>query len=188
MNEMKTDGKQNNRGFSLVELVVVISIMAVFVGFVSVSAGVISGRQAREARDKLLSSLETVQAKTMGKYESVAELSYDDASRQYVLTCTFNKGTDSESTEVKVIGSNKCIIYYAVDALEGDVGTAEECAGNEHLKKIAAGSSVSFSFERSDGSLKEGADGYITHIYVVQGNHDPYGIRLYPETGKMIEE
>jgi prepilin-type N-terminal cleavage/methylation domain-containing protein len=108
--------RQNNKGVSLVELIVVISIMAVLTGMVSVGAGILVGRAAKETRDMLLTSLENVRAQTMGKDAISVELSYTD--NKYVLTYTYNKTTAAKGTETvtesKVIGTEKCIMRTAV--------------------------------------------------------------------------
>jgi prepilin-type N-terminal cleavage/methylation domain-containing protein len=129
MKVTKTDQKLNNKGFSLVELIVVISIMAVMVGFVSIGTGILSGKRAKEARDKLLSSLENVRTQTMGKDSIDATLSYDSASGQYILTYVINKdknaaAEEDEDSGTKVICGSSCIIYYAYGDLSGDVSTA----------------------------------------------------------------
>jgi prepilin-type N-terminal cleavage/methylation domain-containing protein len=192
--------RRNNRGFSLVELIIVIAIMTVMTGMVSVGTGLLSGRAARETRDKLLSSLESVRAQTMGKDEIQAELTYDASSGQYILKYTYNKTTVVSGTktttpieESKVIGTDKCTIYYADSSFSDTVDTAADCESKLGSNKVAEGSSLKFSFDRSSGALKaetdaSGAEYYIGHIYVVQGSHDPYSIRIYPETGKMMEE
>lgn len=42
---MKTGRNNSNRGYSLVELIVVIAIMAILVGVFSISVGSLSGRK-----------------------------------------------------------------------------------------------------------------------------------------------
>jgi prepilin-type N-terminal cleavage/methylation domain-containing protein len=187
--------RQNNKGVSLVELIVVISIMAILTGMVSVGAGILVGRAAKETRDMLLTSLENVRAQTMGKDAISVELSYTD--NKYMLTYTYNKTTAAHGTETvtesKVIGTDKCTIYYADSSFSDTIATASDCENLLGGSKVTAGNPLRFSFDRSSGALKastdaSGATFYIAHIYVVQGDHDPYGIRLYPETGKMTEE
>ena len=199
MKMRKTDMKLNNRAFSLVELIVVIAIMSVLVGFVSVGAGILSGKAARETRDKLLSSLENVKTQSLGKNAIDASLSYDASKKQYILTYTYLKTTvlgNPTVTESKTVGTDKCEIYFADNTFSDVITSADDCInyyGSNDIGKIDETTSVSFSFDRSSGALKpyisvSGVDYYIEHIYVVQGSHDPYGIRLYPETGKMTEE
>lgn len=204
MKMRKTDMKLNNRAFSLVELIVVIAIMSVLVGFVSVGTGILSGKAARETRDKLLSSLENVKTQTLGKNAIDASISYDASKKQYILTYSYLKTTvlidgskdTSTVTESKTVGTDKCEIYFADNTFSDVITSADDCInyyGSSDIGKIDETTSVSFSFDRSSGALKPyisvgGVDYYIEHIYVVQGAHDPYGIRLYPETGKMTEE
>jgi prepilin-type N-terminal cleavage/methylation domain-containing protein len=207
MRNTKTDTKQNNRGFSLVELIVVISIMSILVGLVSVGAGTLSGKKAKVARDKLISSLDNVRTQTMGKESIDATLYYDSASSQYVLQYTYTNttkksGESSNSSDVtvnKAIGSSQCIIYYAVTGNSTGISTAQDCEDNLSANKVTGDQALEFSFNRSSGELTAytvvtGDDGSSTrtqvdldYIYVVQGSHDPYGIRFYRVTGKMTE-
>ena len=50
---MKTGRKNNNSGFSLVELVIVIAIMAVLVGVMATSITSLTGRKSGNVRTKL---------------------------------------------------------------------------------------------------------------------------------------
>jgi hypothetical protein len=116
------------------------------------------------------------------------------------LKYTYNKTTGNNGAktitpveESRVIGTDKCTIYYADSTFSDTVDTAADCESKLSGSKVAEGCSLKFSFDRSSGALKaetdaSGAEYFIAHIYVVQGTHDPYSIRIYPETGKMTEE
>ena len=56
---MKTGRKNNNSGFSLVELVIVIAIMAVLVGVMATSITSLTGRKVRKCADEIVTTLES---------------------------------------------------------------------------------------------------------------------------------
>jgi prepilin-type N-terminal cleavage/methylation domain-containing protein len=173
--------KKDNRGFSLVELIVVIAIMAVLVGVASVSVGLLSGKQAKQTRDELKSKLESVRIQTMGKRTVTAVLAANaSGSYELVVTSTLDASAEPEITTY-TLGGSSCAIYYSCDkdcvyAADGDDLTA------------LTGGGLTMEFDRSSGAMKAlNGSSYLYHLYVVQ-NNKVYGIRFYPETGKMEEE
>ena len=64
---MKTGRKNNNSGFSLVELVIVIAIMAVLVGVMATSITSLTGRKVRKCADEIVTTLERTRVLTLGK-------------------------------------------------------------------------------------------------------------------------
>jgi prepilin-type N-terminal cleavage/methylation domain-containing protein len=169
--------KLNNRGFSLVELIVVIAVIVVL-GAATVSlTGLLNGRQAKQAREQLFSKLDSVRTTTMGKRNTTATL--DINGTDYILTVDSTvDGTNTQTNEYKIADSNKVKIYYST---EKD-GSRSELS-----------SPVTIEFDRSSGALKangteaDGSPKYIRYIYVVQGSKE-YGIKIYPETGKIQKE
>ena len=59
--------KDDNRGFSLVELIVVVAILAILLGVMAANIGRISGYRAKECRTKVVSSLENGRLVTLSK-------------------------------------------------------------------------------------------------------------------------
>ena len=55
---MKTGRKNNNSGFSLVELIIVIAIMAVLVGVMATSITSLTGRKVRKCADEIVTTLD----------------------------------------------------------------------------------------------------------------------------------
>ncbi len=170
--------RRNDRGFSLVELVVVIAIMAVLAGLVTIGVSVLNGRQAKECRDELESKLENVRVQTMGKRTVTAKL-YETANGGYALTVTSaleTDGSDAASTDYS-LGGKSCEIYYSCEK-DATYATATD------LMPVDS-SGLEIEFDRASGAQKELSSGvYVYHIFVVQGSK-VYGIRFYPETGKM---
>jgi prepilin-type N-terminal cleavage/methylation domain-containing protein len=170
--------KLNNRGFSLVELIVVIAVIVVL-GAATVSlTGLLNGRQAKQAREQLFSKLDAVRTTTMGKRNTTATI--DLNGTDYVLTVVSTvSGTDPQTTEYKIADSKKVKLYYSKES--GGGGRTEIT------------SPVTLEFDRASGALKadgteaDGSPSYIRYIYAVQGSKE-YGIKIYPETGKIQKE
>lgn len=82
---MKTGRKNNNSGFSLVELVIVIAIMAVLVGVMATSITSLTGRRVRKCADEIVTTLERTRVLTLGKEQNQVEcvISYNDTTREY---------------------------------------------------------------------------------------------------------
>lgn len=80
---MKTGRKNNNSGFSLVELVIVIAIMAVLVGVMATSITSLTGRRVRKCADEIVTTLERTRVLTLGKEQNQVEcvISYNDTTR-----------------------------------------------------------------------------------------------------------
>ncbi|MDD6156095.1 MAG: type II secretion system protein [Lachnospiraceae bacterium] len=168
--------RQNNRGYSLVELVVVIAIMAVLTGFVVLSVSMISTKKAKQCRDELESKLEYVRTVNLSKSATVANI-YKNAEGEYVLKLkTTVKGVETE-TEYP-LDSKGCTMRYSkeVTAVYSDTLPEVDDTG------------IFIEFDRSSGAIKKDAsDECIRHIYVTKGNKT-YGIKFYQETGKMEME
>jgi prepilin-type N-terminal cleavage/methylation domain-containing protein len=176
-------GKKDHHGYSLVELIVVVAIMAVLVGAASVSVGMLSGKQAKQTRDELKAKLENVRILTMGKRTVTAKLT-TDASGSYVLVVTSSLDTEKNPEVTSyTLGGSSCRIYYSCD---------QDCVYAEDGEDLTALTEevLTLEFDRSSGAMKalsSSDDFYLYHLYVVQ-NNKVYGIRFYPETGKMEEE
>lgn len=82
---MKTGRKNNNSGFSLVELIVVIAIMAVVTGVMVGSISSLTGRKVRKCADEIATTLERARVLTLGKEQNQVEcvISYHTSTGEY---------------------------------------------------------------------------------------------------------
>ena len=178
----RKNSKIENQGLSLIELVVTIAIMAILVGLVSLSVGVLTGKQAKQCRDELASKLESVRALTMGKESVIANLFQDDTGA-YVLRVTSKKNSEDTSPTVTdvILPSSKCTISYSLQE-DGATKTELTYSGDPD------DNGIKLEFDRASGALKKDNSGVcVYHIYVTQGNKS-FGLRIYQETGKIVLE
>ena len=59
--------KNDNRGMSIIEIVIILAMMAVLLGFMTNIVGYLSGKQARECAYKIDASLAGIRMDTMSK-------------------------------------------------------------------------------------------------------------------------
>lgn len=73
--------EMNNRGFSLIELVVVVAIMALMVGMGSLAVSLLIGSEAKQAAEKIGAQLNEVKTGSMSRYSEDLNIVYvPDAS------------------------------------------------------------------------------------------------------------
>ena len=65
--------KQENKGFSLVELIVVIAIMTILTGLISAGIGMAVSKPADECIDKFKASLQSIRVTSMRKIDAHIE-------------------------------------------------------------------------------------------------------------------
>ena len=69
--------EKNNKGFSLIELVVVIAIMAILVGLIVVSLSTVFGTKALECAEKVSAKIDSVKTGSVSLYNETMVLKYD---------------------------------------------------------------------------------------------------------------
>ena len=154
---MKT-GLKNNKGFTLVELIVVIAIMAVLTGFIITGIGLLSTLSSRQCARQLKQSIGQARIETMGK---------DSTDNCYYLeeTKTVTETGETSVTTDKV-GSGRITI------------TGKDAGGSDYT--ISTGHDITLSFKRSTG----GFDDYVKTIVVSSGGRD-HELKLMKITGRV---
>ncbi len=167
---MGSNMKNDNRGMSLVEILVVIAIMVVVgaIGIMSINA--MSGKPAQQCAQQMMYSLERHRTSAMGKVNS-----------QYVL---------------RVSGSGKIVADEYLtneDSLSGVTPkTLEVGSSGNKVTYVCGGTTYSLEdtpltlkFDRGSGSFKPQADGsYCTEISIKRGGRE-HKVTLVPLTGKV---
>ncbi len=145
--------KKNNKGYTLVELIVIIAILAVLVTIVSYSIGMVFRNRSREAAsdfDSMLSSAKM--AALSGEYYEVTaggtttthnpklEMSYDASNDEYVAT--LYTISDSTPAQTEDLGDGVLGISYSLDG-----GTTEST--------VDATRTIGFVYNKETGALQE---------------------------------
>lgn len=164
----------DNKGFSLVELIIVVAIMAAITGVVGYGLNLSSGKAADECAQKLASSLQHARTSTMGKFKTTITISKDDDGVWAQETVTVaNKDTGREGEEkvgerVKIGDKNVKIVF--------DDGT--------DITDWTGGGSVSFEFDRSSGALKS-VDMSAAISFTISKASKTRIVEIVPLTGKV---
>ncbi len=167
----------NNRGFSLIELIVVVLITAILSGGIVTSMIVIRDSDVSAASKKLVSILTAARSYTISKSGDTIwlELSKEDGSC-YAYVYQGDKGAPDDA---KVLSSEKiCGKSITLKIRE------ELYDGSEEVTEVADGTSVKFNFIKASGALTEG----YTDITVKGGSDKEENIIVIKETGRCIRD
>ena len=147
---MKTGRKNNNSGFSLVELIIVIAIMAVLVGVMATSITSLTGRKVRKCADEIVTTLERtkeytaqirqgdveVSNRVLGKEPIDIKVYFEGDSTGYSLTEL--KGSDSLLPYVSSSNGLHLVFNRASGAFEKDTCTANNVLKEYCLKIVVS--------------------------------------------------
>jgi prepilin-type N-terminal cleavage/methylation domain-containing protein len=105
---------KDNKGFSLIEIIVTIAILSVLVGVATYSYSMVNGKQADECARKLASTLSHARTTTMGKYWDKIKLTSSSESgiqisEDILIDDSSDNGTAKRDTTV---GSSSVTIKY----------------------------------------------------------------------------
>ena len=170
--------KTDNKGFSLVELIVVIAIMAVLTTAAAMSISSILGVAVKQCARDIKSSINDTRVSTMGKDQVILTIQKGNSagtSDAYYCITTETDGLGNVTTEESRVGRNNLDITYVLT----------DDSGNTSEQTLDASHPVTIEFNRGSGSLKLGSNGkYCTQITIKKNSTEKI-LKLYPETGKV---
>ena len=153
---------QKNAGYSLVELIVVIAIIAVILATVSYSAVMVSGANTKACANNLQRVIADCKVTAMGKADAFLELYGEDGEVFCKMTI------DGAEQEEQRLGTDRVRVT---------------CEGENAVLYINAGDSLTIRYDRGTGSFaKETAEA--CHSIVIEGGNKKYELRLIPLTGR----
>lgn len=159
--------KNDNRGVSLVELIIVIAIMAVVVGGTAYGLNMVSGKPAAKCAQKIVYGLTRMRTTAMGKQDAYYKL-YLDGGNVKVEEMTRANGVENKKDAV-VIGDSTVKVQYK----KGGAATLYDLDST----------GLTFQFARGSGSLLNDC----SEIQVSRGGHT-YTVKLEQLTGKVYME
>ena len=162
--------RRDNRGISLVEIMIVITIMAIVgsVGLMGLNA--MSGRPAQQTAQKLIYSLERHRVTAMGKVDASYILRVEASGKIVCEERVKNEG--AESVTIVDVGTKRVKLSYEL--------------ADGTILDMAPGSTLLFQFDRGSGAFKTmgTAGGNITRLIVKSGGRE-VKVRLVKLTGKV---
>lgn len=166
---------KNNKGFSLVELIIVLAILAVVTGVSFVGLGYVYGKNVKSSIEKIDNSLLKIQSYTMSK---------STGGRDIYMRLT--KKSDGFYVEYWHAGAASPIESENIGKRNYTM-TAYYDGGSSGTVAVDSGSPVDIYFDRSTGGLlplTAGGDTYWERIEVKAGGTGGYSINISKITGK----
>lgn len=166
----------NNKGYSLLEAIVIIAILGVLTGFMATSSGLFDGRRVKACADSVSSLLDKVRLANLGKDEVTLTIykDTDQAIKAKIVTKIMSRNDSITKTFIEDVSNDNVEMSYSTDIS----GSAENPAG-------AAG--MVFNFNRNTGAIRDTSPNGIQCIILRKGNAEKK-IKIYAATGKIIVE
>ncbi len=188
MKKTAYDKKNNNKngGFSLVELIVVIAIMAVLTGIASMSLASVMGVSVKQCARDIQSAANQTRVSTLGKDEVIMTITKGNkakSSEAYYCTIVTKDGLGKTIENEEKIGKSNLDITYVLSDSKGNK-TSDITLDDTHSLtiKFNRGTGAMAPCMKSDGS--SGGDYYCMQIKVKKNSTEKI-ISFYPETGKV---
>ena len=178
---MRTGRKSNNGGFSLVELIIVIAIMAILVGVMGISASSLTGRKVKKCADEIMSTIERTRVLTLGKEQNDVECVLTYEGKEYHAKI-YQKGT---LVSDRIVGKDPIDIkvYFEDTLTEIDGKTPYATPGEKGLHLVF--NRASGAFEQNTNEAGGHEKEYCRRIVVTNGSRT-IEITTVGRTGKIL--
>ena len=162
--------KKNNKGLSYVELLIVIAIMAIAVGLITLSIGLVNRTSINRGIEKVGSSLNQARNTAMarGSERGTIEISCS-GGKYYCYVGSLSSPNKADLTQELVAPPAK--VYYKV-------------AGSDTLIAVTETNPLVIRYNQSTGAFKPLASGEYCSYIVLSNGDQSVAMKLYPATGK----
>lgn len=169
---------KDNKGFSIVELIVVIAIMSILAGVVTISMRSVTGTYVKQCSANIKSQLANTRHMTMGKNKVKLKIyvGSDGAYYSDMEVYASDSSVTPENVTTTKLGKKSVEVKYSKEA-----GLSEGS-----FKILTESNPIEIEFDRSSGAVKDAVN-CVKQIKVSQGSHTKK-ITIYTETGKISEE
>lgn len=153
---MRIGRNNKNSGFSLVELIIVIAIMAIVVTVAGLSVGTLTGRRVRKCADEIVSTIERARVLTLGKEQNNVEcvISYDSTDKEYhAMVYQVINGTPTEVSD-RVVGRYPIEVQVYFDDDDTHAYPLTELKGT--LPYASSTQGLHLVFNRASGAFEAG--------------------------------
>lgn len=190
--------KNDNRGFSLVELIIAIAIMTIVLGMLAANLNFIGVSQARSLANSIKTAVGQVRVQTMGKQEAFLYIYRDTSDNMYYKeTWVRSDAKELVRSKREKIGKNKPTVTYedadgnlfTMDSDNGLLITFDRSNGKEVSKNL---SGVATTYKDEDGTeitdisyIKPSTTSIVCKKITVNFGTRDYVITIVPETGKI---
>jgi len=161
---------RNNRGFALIELIIVAFIMALLTAGVSIGYGILTNSKCRLASKKIANALELVRIENMTKKSTYSMTITQSIDGEYDLNILCD-GEIISSEKLKL--KSGCIRY--------------ETSDNKTIK-VNGSDKLEITFRKDTGAVKENSSKQLITGIRVEGEKNSIIIRLATATGKLFFE
>jgi prepilin-type N-terminal cleavage/methylation domain-containing protein len=177
---------KDDRGFSLVELVIVIAIMAVVAGTAMLSVSILTNKRVTKCADEITTTLERARVLTLGKAQNDVEtVIYKDSVTGKYMAKIYQGGSVVSEREL-----GKSPIEISVYFDNAVTGVSLESISRSGIAASDPADGLHVIFDRSSGAFKSGTStggSYFTKIEVTNGKKT-VEINAVGKTGKISKQ
>lgn len=159
--------KKNNKGFSLVELIVVIAIMAVLMAAIITYIGTLGTAQAKKCANGIVTGFSQTKVCAMSR-SSASMVVYSNDDGVFLLT------KQGSNERIEKIGSTGAVVEYR---------TVRDASSFTPVGNSAA-TGVKIEFDRASGACKKMVSGNYCYGFKITCGKTTYIVNIEPLTGR----